>query len=96
MASEQKYKENDSLNMSFESSNRRELLFFTDRQQVYKAKVADFADTKASVLGVFLPTALEMDEGENVLMMLDPGDYQVRAAARVPERQGRAHPHGGV
>ena len=76
MASEQKYKENDSLNMSFESSNRRELLFFTDRQQVYKAKVADFADTKASVLGVFLPTALEMDEGENVLTMLDPGDYQ--------------------
>ena len=76
MASEQKYKENDSLNVSFESSNRRELLIFTDRQQVYKAKVADFADTKASALGVFLPTALEMDEGENVLTMLDPGDYK--------------------
>ena len=76
MASEQKYKENDDLMISFESSNRRELLVFTDRQQVYKAKVADFADTKASVLGVFLPTALEMDEGENVLTMLDPGDYK--------------------
>ena len=76
MASEQKYKENDDLMISFESSNRRELLVFTDRQQVYKARVADFADTKASVLGVFLPTALEMDEGENVLTMLDPGDYK--------------------
>ena len=76
MASEQKYKENDSLLTSFESSNRRELLIFTDHQQVYKAKVADFADTKASVLGVFLPTALEMDEGENVITMLDPGDYR--------------------
>ena len=75
MSSEQKYKENDSLKTSFESNNRNELLIFTDKQQVYKCRVSDFEDTKASVLGVYLPTKLGMDEGENVLEMIDPGDY---------------------
>ena len=75
MSSEQKYKENDALRMSVETTNRAELLFFTDRQQVYKVRAADFADTKASVLGDYLPAKLEMDEGENVLTMLLPGDY---------------------
>jgi len=75
MSSEQKYKENDSLKTSFEASNRGELLIFTDKQQVYKCRISDFEDTKASVLGVYLPTKLGMDEGENVLEMIDPGDY---------------------
>ena len=75
MSGEQKYKEGDGLMTSFESSNRRELLFFTDRQQIYKARVHDFEDGKASSLGIYLPTKLQMDEGENVLAMLDPGDY---------------------
>ena len=75
MSSEQKYKEDDGLRLSFEAGNRSELLIFTDRQQVYKARVADFEDSKASVLGVYLPTKLGMDEGENVLTMIDPGDY---------------------
>ncbi len=76
LSSEQKYKEGDSLNLSFESSNRRELLIVTDKQQIYKARVSDFDDCKASVLGVYLPTKLNMDEGENVLAMIDPGDYR--------------------
>jgi DNA gyrase subunit A len=76
MSSEQKYKEGDDLNVSFESSNRRELLILTDRQQIYKVRVADFDDCKASVLGVYLPTKLEMDEGESVITMIDPGDYR--------------------
>ncbi len=76
MGGEQKYKENDSLSQTFESTNRGELLVFTDRQQVYKARLSDFADTKASALGVYLPGALGMDEGESVLCMLDPGDYK--------------------
>ncbi len=76
MSSEQKYKENDSLSQSFDSTNRGELLFFTDRQQVYKVKLSDMAETKASALGTYLPTALEMDEGENVLAMIDPGKYK--------------------
>ena len=75
MSSEQKYKEGDGLNVSFEASNRGELLFLTDRQQIYKAKVSDFEDSKASVLGVYLPTRLQMDEGENIISMIDPGDY---------------------
>ena len=75
MSSEQKYKEGDGLCVSFEASNRGELLFLTDRQQIYKARVSDFEDCKASVLGVYLPTRLQMDEGENIISMIDPGDY---------------------
>lgn len=75
MSGEQKYKENDGPFLEFEATNRDELLIFTDRQQVYKARVADFEDGKASVLGAFLPARLEMDEGENVIYMLNPGDY---------------------
>ena len=75
MSGEQKYKEGDGLRVSFEASNRGELLFLTDRQQIYKAHVSDFEDCKASVLGVYLPTRLQMDEGENIISMIDPGDY---------------------
>ncbi len=76
MSSEQKYKDGDALNLSFESSNRRELLIVTDKQQIYKVRVSDFDDCKASVLGTYLPTKLGMDEGESVVTMLDPGDYR--------------------
>lgn len=76
MSSEQKYKDGDGLKLSFDSSNRRELLILTDKQQIYKVKVADFDDCKASVLGVYLPTKLGMDEGESVITMIDPGDYR--------------------
>jgi len=75
MSGEQKYKEGDELRESFETTNRAELLFLTDRQQMYKAKAADFEDGKASQLGIYLPTKLQMDEGENILAMLLPGDY---------------------
>ena len=75
MSGEQKYKENDGPFQEIEASNRDELLIFTDKQQVYKVRVSDFEDSKASVLGVYLPTHLEMDEGENVFCMLNPGDY---------------------
>ena len=75
MSGEHKYKEGDSQAVSFESANSREVLFLTDRQQMYKCRVSDFEDTKASALGVYLPTKLEMDEGESVITMIDPGDY---------------------
>ena len=75
MSGEQKFKEGDSLSISFESSNAADLLVFTDRQQVYKAKLSAFEDTKASALGVYLPTALQMDPGEKVVTILDPGKY---------------------
>ena len=76
MSGEQKYKDGDALSQSFGATNRGELLIFTNRQQVYKAKLCDFADTKASVLGVYLPTVLSMDADEHVLCMIDPGDYR--------------------
>ena len=75
MSGEQKYKEGDALADSLESSNNREILFMTDRQQMYKCRVSDFEDGKASTLGVYLPTKLQMDEGESVIAMIDPGDY---------------------
>ena len=75
MGGEHKYKDNDGPFISFEAQNKNELLVFTDKQQVYKARMRDFEDTKASNLGTYLPTALEMDEGENVIYLLDPGDY---------------------
>ena len=76
MSGEQKYKDGDGVSVSFESTNRAELLFLTDKQQMYKARVSDFEDGKASVLGIYLPTRLKMDEGESVIAMIDPGDYK--------------------
>jgi len=75
MSGEQKFKENDGLRQRMEAKNKDELLIFTDRQQVYKARVWEFEDTKASALGVYLPSHLNMDEGESVIAMINPGDY---------------------
>ena len=75
MSGEQKFKEDDALSVSVESSNAAELMFFTDRAQVYKTRASDFADGKASLLGDYLPSKLGMDEGESVMGMVLPGDY---------------------
>ena len=76
MSSEQKYKDGDGLKLSFEATNRTELLVFTDKQQVYKTRLSDFEDTKASALGTYLPSKLSMDEGEKVKALICPGDYK--------------------
>ena len=76
MNAEQKYKEGDVLAQSFETSNAAEVMFFTDRCQVYKTRLSDFDDTKASALGDYLPARLGMDEGESVVYMVLPGDYR--------------------
>ncbi|HHU23349.1 MAG TPA: topoisomerase IV [Clostridiales bacterium] len=75
MSAEQKYKENDGLHQHMEAQNKDELLIFTDRQQVYKARIWEFEDTKASALGIYLPSRLDMDEGESVIAIVNPGDY---------------------
>ena len=75
MSGEQKFKEGDSLSQSFETTNRAEILFRTDHQQMYKARISDFADGKASHLGDYLPTKLQFDDGESILAMILPGDY---------------------
>ena len=75
MSGEQKFKEGDGLFRQIEATNNTELMFFTDRQQVYKVWAADFADGKASLLGDYLPTKLGMDEEEKVIDLVLPGDY---------------------
>lgn len=75
MSGEQKLKDGDELTQTMESTNNRELLFFTNRCQVYKTKVSDFDDTKASVLGDFVPAKLGMEEGESVVYMAVTKDY---------------------
>ena len=75
MADTQKYKENDGLRQSAETTNRAEVMFFTSRQQVYKCRLSDFDDAKASVLGDYLPTKLGMEPEEAVVGMVLPGDY---------------------
>ena len=76
MSGEQKFKEDDGLNQSFETTSNAEVMFFTDRAQVYKTRLGEFGDTKASVLGDYLPSKLGMDEGENVVYMVLPGNYR--------------------
>ena len=75
MSGEQKFKEDDALRESAEATNAAELMFFTDKAQVYKTRASDFADGKASQLGDYLPARLGMDEGESVVGMVLPGDY---------------------
>ena len=75
MSGEQKLKEGDEVVFTAEATNRTELLFFTDRCHVYKAKAADFEDGKASLLGDYVPAKLGMDEGEKAVHMLATTDY---------------------
>ncbi len=76
MSGEQKMKDGDSLLRTVEATNNTDLLFFTDRCQVYKAKAADFEDSKASVLGDFVPSKLHMDAGESAIYMAVTTDYK--------------------
>ena len=75
MSGEQKYKEGDGPSQYFEATNNTELMFFTDKQQVYKTRASEFGETKASLLGDYLPSKLGMDAGENVIFLCLPGDY---------------------
>ncbi len=76
MSGEQKFKEGDGLRFSVETTNRAELLVFTDQCQCYKTRLSDFEDGKASQLGDYLPQKLGMEPGENVLEVVLPGDYK--------------------
>ena len=76
MSGEQKFKEGDSLSFCVETSNRAEVLVFTSMHQCYKTRLSDFEDSKASLLGDYLPQKLGMDPGETVLQVVLPGDYK--------------------
>ena len=75
MNSEQKYKDGDGPAQSFETTNTAEIMFFTDKCQVYKTRLSEFDDAKASVLGDYLPAKLAMDSEESVVYAVLPGDY---------------------
>jgi DNA gyrase subunit A len=75
MSGEQKLKEGDSVMVHLEANNRDELLFFTDKGVAYKSRTADFDDTKASVMGDYVPAKLEFDDDEKLLSMVITADY---------------------
>ncbi len=75
MSGEHKLKEGDSLVFSEELSNRTELLFFTNKYQVYKSRVSDFNDTKVSTLGDYIPAKLEFEADEKIIAMIPTNDY---------------------
>ena len=76
MSGEQKLKENDEIVQHVETQNNCDLLFFSDRGQVYKTKAGEFPDTKTSVMGDFIPARLGMEEGENAVYMAVTADYR--------------------
>ena len=75
MSGEQKLKENDAVVLEQEVSNKSDMLFFTDKAVVYKAKVSAFEQTKASVMGDFIPAKLEFDSGESLVFAAVTADY---------------------
>ncbi len=75
MGNNHKLKEGDEILLSFETTNNVDLLFFTNKQQVYKAKCNDFEECKASVLGDFVASKLKMDDGEYAIYMAVTKDY---------------------
>ena len=85
MAADQKYKDGDGLSQTFETTNGAEIMFFTDRCQVYKTRLSEFEDTKASALGDYLPAKLSMDSGENVIYAVLPDSGA--APAQLPQER---------
>ena len=75
MSGEQKLKEGDELIFEQELTGKTDLLFFTDKYQVYKSCVNDYADTKASLLGDYIPAKLEMEQNERIIKMIPTEDY---------------------
>ena len=76
MSGEQKFKEGDSLALTQETTNRAEFLVFTDKFQCYKSRLSDFEDSKASLLGDYLPQKLMFEQGENMVSLVFCGDYK--------------------
>lgn len=75
MSGEQKIKEGDYISQTFEATNKTELIFFTDKAQAYKSKASAFEDSKASILGDYIPAKLSFDEGENLKCLVPTTDY---------------------
>ncbi len=75
MSGEHKLKENDRIVYTRECKNDVHLLFFTNQHQVYKARANDFEDGKASLIGEYVASKLEMAEGETPVAIASTADY---------------------
>ncbi len=75
MSGEQKLKDGDEITQIIESNNAKDLLFFSNRAQVYKSKTGEFSDSKASIMGDYIPSKLEFDQNENAVYMVETDDY---------------------
>jgi DNA gyrase subunit A len=75
MSGDQKLKEQDYITLHEENTNRAELIFFTDKGQAYKSRANDFEDTKSSVMGDFIPSKLDFEDGEKPLALITTFDY---------------------
>ncbi len=75
MSGEHKLKEGDRITQTIETSNAKEVLFFTDRHAVYKSRLSDFKDTKTSVMGEYIPGKMQFEENENAVFMAVIGEY---------------------
>ncbi|MEG0570037.1 MAG: DNA topoisomerase (ATP-hydrolyzing) subunit A [Oscillospiraceae bacterium] len=75
MSAEQKLKENDEIWYQIEQTNKAELLFFTDKCQVYKSRASEFDDSKSSLMGDYIPAKLGFDPDEKIVCMVDTKDY---------------------
>ena len=76
MSGEQKLKDGDAVELSAETTNRAHLLFFTDKQEVYKSRACEFDDTKASVLGDYVPSKLDIPNGDRIVGSVITSDYK--------------------
>ena len=90
MSQDHKLKEGDEVFWTAEATNKNEIIFFTNMQQAYKAHLYDFEDSKASVLGDYLASKLEMDEGETPVYAVLPGDYKGSMRTRIRRRLWRS------
>ena len=75
MSGEHKLKQDDEIAMHIETQNNANLIVFTDKMQAHKSKLREFADTKRSAMGEYLPAKLNFDEGENMLKAIVFTEY---------------------
>ncbi len=76
MSNQQKLKDGDEIVYQREVSSNAELLFFTDKFQCYKSRLLDFEETKASVMGDYVPAKLGLEEGESITFMAVTESYK--------------------
>ncbi len=76
VSAEHKLKENDEIIQTFETSNKTELLMFSDKQNVYKIKCHDIPECKTSNIGEYLNNVLAMDADEKIIYVTASNEYK--------------------